>query len=138
MSRPLQSIVFYGTLMEGLGLPGKPDLAALGATRVAPCRVHAALYDTGLGYPALVAAGEAAAGTVTGELWELADPERALPLLDEYESVYPADTSASEYVRLRVRCLEPAGGEAWIYAWNGSTDGMTRVADGDWRAWTGA
>ena len=132
---PLRHIVFYGTLMDGLSLPGTPDLGELGATRVGRCRLHGALYDTGRGYPALTRAGDPAAGTVLGELWELVDPERALPDRDAYELAYPADESASEYLRLSVRCLEPAGTAAWVYVWNGSTADMKPVASGDWRIW---
>ena len=102
-------------------------------TRVGPCRVHGELWDTGLGYPALTRPGDPAAGEVLGELWELADAARALPVLDEYESLADSDAAGSEYLRSVVRCIEPAGAEAWIYLWNGSTDGMSRVTDGDWR-----
>lgn len=130
---PLRQIVFYGTLMEGLGLPGTPDLAALGVTRSGPCRLHAELWDTGLGYPALTRPGDATAGEVLGELWQLADPDRTLPLLDAYESLHDGDEAGSDYLRRVVRCVEPAGVEAWIYIWNGLTDEMSRVTDGDWR-----
>ena len=126
-------IVFYGSLMEGMTLAGKPDLAALAVTRVGPCRVHADLWDTGLGYPALTRPGDETAGEVLGELWQLVDPARALPLLDAYESLHDGDEAGSDYLRRAVRCVEPAGVEAWIYAWNGLTDGMSRVTDGDWR-----
>ena len=121
--------------MQGLTLRGKPDLAALGVTRVGPCRVQAHLWDTGLGYPALTAPGCEAAGEVRGELWQLTDPDRALPVLDAFESLYAEDEGGSDYLRHRVVCLEPAGVEAWIYVWNGPTAGMTLVSDGDWRAW---
>lgn len=100
---PLRHIVFYGSLMEGLTLPGKPDLAALGVTRVGPCRVHAALWDTGHGYPALTRPGDPAAGEVLGELWELADAARALPPLDAFEGLYDGDEEGSDYLRVAVR-----------------------------------
>lgn len=126
-------IVFYGSLMEGLTLPGKPDLGALGARRVGACTIPAALWDTGLGYPALTRAGDPAAGTVHGELWALADPSRALAPLDAFEGVRPGDDAASEYLRVRVRCLDPAGTEAWVYVWNGPLDGLERIPGGSWR-----
>ena len=124
--------------MEGLTLEGKPDLAALGATRVGPCRLRADLWDTGLGYPALTRPGEETAGEVLGELWQLADPAVALAALDAFESLYDGDEAGSDYLRRRVRCTEPAGAEAWLYVWNGPTEGMTPVAGGDWRAWLAA
>lgn len=126
-------IVFYGSLMDGLTLPGKPDLAALGATRLGPCTVAAALWDTGLGYPALSRPGDPAAGVVHGELWALADPARALAALDAFEGVRPGDDAASEYLRVRVRCLAPDGAEAWVYVWNGPPDGLARIPGGSWR-----
>ena len=107
-------------------------------TRVGPCRVRAELWDTGLGYPALTRPGSEAAGEVRGELWQLADPAAALPALDAFESLYDGDEAGSDYLRAIVRCVEPVGVEAWIYVWNGSTDGMARVAGGDWREWLAA
>ena len=121
--------------MSGLALRGKPDLATLGVTRAGPGRVRAHLWDTGLGYPALTGPCGEAAGEVRGELWQLADPDRALPVLDAFEGLYADDQAGSDYLRHRVACVEPAGVEAWIYVWNGPTAGMTRVDDGDWRAW---
>ena len=107
-------------------------------TRVGPCRVRAALWDTGFGYPALTRPGDEATDEVCGELWQLADPAAALPVLDAFESLYDGDEAGSDYLRRVVRCAEPAGVEAWIYVWNGPTDGMTPVAAGDWRAWLAA
>ena len=129
-----ERIVFYGSLMEGLTLPGKPDLAALGVVRLGPCRVRARLWDTGHGYPALTEPGAAGAGEVLGELWELTDPERALPPLDAFEGLYDGDEEGSDYLRVPITCTDPAGVEAWIYVWNGPTAGMAEVAGGDWRA----
>lgn len=123
--------------MKGLTLRGKPDLAALGATPAGPCRVRATLWDTGLGFPALTDV-DAGADEVLGELWALADPAAALPVLDAFESLYAEHEAGSDYLRHRVVCVKPAGVEAWIYVWNGPTAGMTRVADGDWRAWLAA
>jgi len=131
---PPALIVFYGSLMDGLTLTGKPDLAALAARRLEPCSFRGTLWDTGRGHPCLTALGAGHAGTVHGELWELADPDAALAVLDAFEGTIPGDDVASEYLRQRVTCSDPAGVEAWIYTWNRPTDGFTRLAGGSWRA----
>lgn len=127
----LRSIVFYGSLLTGLDQLGKPDLKALGVRLVGPCRVRGLLYDTGLGWPALLE-GE---GEVRGELWQVGNPAAVLPVLDEFEEIVPGDPAASPYRRIAVTCLEPAGLRAWIYVWNRPVDGLAPVAHGDWRAW---
>ena len=130
---PAALIVFYGSLMEGLTLAGKPDLAALGARCLSPCAFPGVLWDTGRGHPALTGLGATDAGTVHGELWELADRDAALPPLDAFEGLYDGDDDASAYLRRRVVCDDPAGVEAWIYLWNGPTSGFARLPGGSWR-----
>lgn len=136
-SAPPEPIVFYGSLMEGLTLAGKPDLAALRAARVGACLVRGVLWDTGNGHPCLTRAGDPEAGVVVGELWTLRDPARALAALDAFEGTVPGDDAASEYLRVRTQCLgaglQPEGVPVWIYVWNRPTDGMEMVRGGDWR-----
>lgn len=139
---PPELIVFYGSLMEGLTLAGKPDLTALGAARIDRCLVRGVLWDTGNGHPAMTRAGDPEAGVVVGELWALEEPERALAALDAFEGVVPGDDDASEYLRVRTQCLgaglQPAGVPVWIYVWNRPTAGMELVRGGDWRERVGA
>jgi gamma-glutamylcyclotransferase (GGCT)/AIG2-like uncharacterized protein YtfP len=126
-----RQIVFYGSLLEGLPLADKPDLAALGLGRAGPCRVPGVLYDTGEGYPALTRG----VGEVVGELWGPAgggEPDATLGAdvlrqLDAFEG--------AEYRREAASCLEPAGVAAWVYVWDRPVDGLVLITGGDWRAW---
>lgn len=63
------------------------------------------LYDTGRGHPALRLDG---IGRAPAQLFRLRDPERAWPVLDDYEG--------PEYER---RLLTLAEVVCWIYAWPG-------------------
>jgi gamma-glutamylcyclotransferase (GGCT)/AIG2-like uncharacterized protein YtfP len=78
------------------------------------------LYDTGLGYPALLPGTE---GAVPGWTLTLRSPADALAALDAYEG--------SEYRRARV--VDAAGRLCWTYLWTAPTHGFVPLADG-WHA----
>jgi len=91
--------------------------------------------DVGVGLAAVAVAARDNGdlpGATEGD--DLADPDAALAVLDAFEGTIPGDDVASEYLRQRVTCSDPAGVEAWIYTWNRPTDGFTRLAGGSWRA----
>lgn len=104
----------------GLLMPGQPswDLVAPyvagGPRRV---RVPGTLYDTGLGWPALVAD---VTSSVPGMLVPLRDPAALLPHLDVYEG--------PDYRRRRVTL---AGGTVcWLYTWTAPTTGFRHLPGG--------
>ena len=105
--------------MSGQSYAGRPDVERL-MRSLGPCRIPGALYSEG-DYPWLVAAE----GEVSGELYEVADPDAVFPMLDAYED--------DDYVRRTVRLLEPAV-DAWVYLWEGDPRGEP-IDDGDWRTW---
>jgi gamma-glutamylcyclotransferase (GGCT)/AIG2-like uncharacterized protein YtfP len=77
-----------------------------------------ALYDTGLGYPALrLGDGPGVSGSVV----DLARPAEALAELDEYEG--------AEYRRTRIAL--PGGLLAWTYVWVNSIEGL-RILTAPW------
>src|SRR5580700_8569997 len=102
-------LAVYGSLRTGHELPDTPP--ALGALLVdaGPCTIAGALFDLG-SYPGLVPGD----GRVVGELFEIVDVARALPLLDHYEGYDAADPEGSLYLRQSVLLVEPAI-EAWVY-----------------------
>jgi gamma-glutamylcyclotransferase (GGCT)/AIG2-like uncharacterized protein YtfP len=75
------------------------------------------LYDTGLGYPALVLDGT---GRVPGWTLRLRSPVATLVELDRYEG--------AEYRRLRV--VDSTGLPCWTYLWTAATTGFTRLGNG--------
>lgn len=75
------------------------------------------LYDTGMGYPALL---PGPAGRVPGWTLRLRSPVEALAALDEYEG--------GDYRRTRV--VDADGRLCWTYLWTARTDGLTRLPEG--------
>jgi gamma-glutamylcyclotransferase (GGCT)/AIG2-like uncharacterized protein YtfP len=85
-----------------------------------PARTAGALYDTGLGYPALrLGDGPGVSGWVV----ELRTPSAALSAMDAYEG--------PEYRRVRITL--PDGTMCWTYVWIGAVDGM-RLLTRQWPA----
>ena len=99
----------YGTLC-----PDAPQwslVEPMVAERPRPARVRGTLYDTGLGYPALLPGDDG----VPGWLLRLRAPAAALPTLDDYEG--------EEYRRVRMSTTD--GDACWTYLWDRPVDGMT-------------
>jgi gamma-glutamylcyclotransferase (GGCT)/AIG2-like uncharacterized protein YtfP len=121
----------YGTLRRGGAahalLEGLADFVAVGTC-------EGCLYLVA-DYPGVVLCNDAR-DRVSGEIHALREPATALPILDEYEGVRPQSTEPAEYVRRRrnVQLATGEGREAWIYLYNRPTDGLTRIASGDFAA----
>lgn len=121
-------LAVYGTLMSGQSYDGRPDVERM-MRSLGPCRIPGVLYSEG-DYPWLVEAD----GEVSGELYEVHEPETAFPVLDAYENEgrHTAD-GEGRYVRRTLRLLEPAV-DAWVYLWDGAERGEP-IDEGDWRTW---
>ena len=120
-------VAFYGTLMSTAPpLPGAPRLQGL-VEVVGPCVLEGTLHDLG-SYPGLALTD----GRVRGELCRVVSAE-ALAVLDAWEDYAVDDEAGSEYVRRRVRLLEPEQ-EAWTYAFNRAPVDLPVIGDGDWVA----
>lgn len=106
----------YGTLLRG----GSAEylLRPLIAVQETDAVLPGTLFDTKHGYPALVL--DDGPG-VAAEVYRLADPATAFPVLDEYEG--------PEYER-EVLVL-PDGRPCWVYRWLGKTVGLPRLQN-DW------
>jgi gamma-glutamylcyclotransferase (GGCT)/AIG2-like uncharacterized protein YtfP len=99
-------IFVYGTLRPGEG--AWPLIEPFVVGEPEPARLAGRVFDTGLGYPALLPAGDPD-DTVVGVLLTLAAPADAFVVLDEYEG--------EEYQRVRV--LDTLGRPCWTYRWLG-------------------
>jgi gamma-glutamylcyclotransferase (GGCT)/AIG2-like uncharacterized protein YtfP len=108
-------VFVYGTLRPDASDWWRLEPHATGAR---PARMPGALYDTGLGYPALLL-GEGPG--VAGWVVEVADPAQVLADLDEYEG--------TEYRRVRVAL--PGGLWCWTYVWVNSIEGL-RMLTAPW------
>ncbi|MBO6784775.1 MAG: gamma-glutamylcyclotransferase [Alphaproteobacteria bacterium] len=115
-------VAFYGTLRRGER--GFAELQLHERVRfLGSCRIAGVLCDLGA-YPGLVEGN----GSVVAELYDLHDTD-LLGELDYYELYDPARPDTSEFIRRRVRLLEP-GREAWVYFYNGPC--ARPIASGDW------
>jgi len=120
----------YGTL--------RSDAPGTRAELLGPCarvrcagKVHGALVDLGA-HPGLIEPTDARSW-VCGEVVELWD-EDALPQLDAYEGVGQIEAAPAQYDRV-VRPVECDSGEqvqAFVYRFIGASEGLPRVAGGDW------
>jgi gamma-glutamylcyclotransferase (GGCT)/AIG2-like uncharacterized protein YtfP len=122
-------VFFYGTLMAGFdrrrraGIDDKLTYVGRGAIR-------AALFDLGL-YPAAIPAPD---GHVWGEVYEMSDPSRVLPALDEIEGYREGEPDRSLYVRQETEVVMPDGrlAPASVYFYNAPLGRATRIQSGDY------
>lgn len=121
----------YGSLRPGSGHAMADWLRAQAEWRGRAGLEAARLYRVDW-YPALVpgVAGE----RVQGDLYRLAAPERAWPVLDEFEGVRGGEDD--EYARAIATVTGPDGVrvEAWVYWYRHPVQGLAPVAGGDWLA----
>jgi gamma-glutamylcyclotransferase (GGCT)/AIG2-like uncharacterized protein YtfP len=126
-------LVVYGTLLSGLGHQERLGVAG-GLELVGPCRVRGSLFALGW-YPGLVVddrpGDPSPPGLVAGELFRVVDPA-VVGVLDRFEGYDPASPATSEYLRVRVRVVEPDV-EAWVYVYAGPGRPGAHLSHGDWR-----
>ena len=120
----------YGTLRRSAAHPMHGLLQP--AEFVGHGEFRGRLYDLGA-YPGAVASDDPT-DIVQGEIYRLADPLATLARLDRYEGC--AETTAAakaEYVRSVTSIRLSAGGcvRAYIYLYQRSCAGLTRITSGD-------
>jgi gamma-glutamylcyclotransferase (GGCT)/AIG2-like uncharacterized protein YtfP len=83
-------------------------------------------------YPCVVKS-DVECGKVTGEIYDLKNEEFVLARLDEYEECSEKFPQPREYVRAIEEITMENGMpiKAWIYLYNRSTEGLSRIASGD-------
>jgi gamma-glutamylcyclotransferase (GGCT)/AIG2-like uncharacterized protein YtfP len=111
-------VFVYGTLQPDH--EAWPMLEPFVTGRPRRTAIRGALYDTGMGYPALRLDGDA---EVPGWVVPIRSPRRLLSTLDKYEG--------PDYRRIRV--VLPDGAVSWTYVWTEPTKGMAPLPSG-WRA----
>lgn len=72
---------------------------------------------------------------IHGEVYRLRQPNLTLHVLDDYEECLPQHPQPHEYRRLLKSITLNQGEmiEAWLYAYNRSIDGLTRINCGDYQ-----
>jgi gamma-glutamylcyclotransferase (GGCT)/AIG2-like uncharacterized protein YtfP len=124
-------VFFYGTLMSPFNRPGRqritPKLHYKGRGTI-----NAALFDLGI-YPAAIPTDDA--GRVWGEVYETADLQSVLSVLDEIEGYRPSEPDRSLYTRLLTDVTLDDGSaiQAWVYFYNAPLGQAQRIMSGDYR-----
>ena len=120
----------YGTLRRGSD-SGMHQLLAQSATRLGPATFQGRLYRIDW-YPGAIDA-ENAQDKVVGEVYQLREPARLWPRLDDYEGCGVDDRDRKEFVRVRRDVCLNSGSvrKTWIYLYNGPTADLSRIESGD-------
>ena len=143
----MQRVFVYGTL-----LPHQHNhhlLANARALGAAQTLSLFRMFDTGRGYPGVKVAGndsgfdktEVVPGgyPIIGAVYDV--DARHMATLDVLEGYREEGGGLYDRRRVPVAALtdtgsEGAGGEAWIYTFNGDTRFMAEILSGDWRSWS--
>jgi gamma-glutamylcyclotransferase (GGCT)/AIG2-like uncharacterized protein YtfP len=133
MPEPGPTYLFvYGTLRSNSKHAMNKVLEREG-DRIGRGRVPGILYNVG-SYPGAVKKAGARA-YVVGDVYRLGDSDRALKVLDRYEGWNQKKPESSEFRRSRV-AVDMGGAkriQAWVYLYNRSTAGLSRISSGDYR-----
>lgn len=122
----------YGTLMRDYGGEWSGRLAQMGEC-LGRGTVAGRLYMVSW-YPGLVEP-DGDGQRVAGEVWRLADPGAAWPVLDEYEGVIPGAPDVSRYRREAVEVVMDDGSATTCqtYILNYPVDDLELIPSGDFR-----
>jgi gamma-glutamylcyclotransferase (GGCT)/AIG2-like uncharacterized protein YtfP len=134
-SRPIpvnqQTLFVYGTLRRGS--PHEMARFLAGASRWhGSGRAPGRLYHLGW-YPGLVEP-QADGEWVRGDVFELHEPEKTLPLLDEYEGCGQASTTGFERRRVTVQLDAGLTLSCWAYLYRGQPGDAQWIVSGDYLA----
>lgn len=123
----MSELVFlYGSLMRGFEMHDALDLPRM-TEFVGEARCRGRLYDLG-DYPGMTLEGT---GRVQGELYRV-QGDGAIEMIDRHEGYYPETREGSTYVR-RLEEMVDRDLKAWVYVYNGSTNGHDVIESGSWR-----
>jgi len=119
-------IFLYGSLMRGFEMHEGLDLPSM-TVFLGEARCKGTLYDLGK-YPGMTLEGN---GRVRGELYRVRN-ENAMDVVDRHEGYYPESRRESTYVR-RLEEMVDRDLMAWVYVYNGPTNGQDVIDSGSWR-----
>ena len=123
----------YGTLMSGIENPINFQMAEFGefiGLGVIPAKLYLVDY-----YPGAILDTNGL-DNVTGEIYRLLNPKKALKILDSYEEYSYRERAHSEFVRKKVEVKQLANNEkiiAWTYIFNQPTTALVALQSGSFR-----
>ena len=135
MSGDCNFLFVYGTLRQASQAPMSQVLASH-SEYMDEGTIQAKLFDVGE-YPAVVLSSNKN-DTVIGEVFKI-NNSALLDQLDEYEGCSESDKQPHEYKRIKATAKLSNGKtvEAWIYAFNQSTDSLHLIESGDYMSYLG-
>jgi gamma-glutamylcyclotransferase (GGCT)/AIG2-like uncharacterized protein YtfP len=121
----------YGTLMRGFHEAWQDKFQA---KLIGQGTIRGRLYDLG-DYPGARVASTSSDDFVTGELYELSHPERAIRFLDGYEGYFPSEPHKSLFVRdlVTVTLQGCRKTRAWAYLYNRPVSDGKLIPSGNYR-----
>ena len=123
----------YGTLMSGIENPINFQMAEYGefiGLGTLPAKLYLVDY-----YPGAILDTNGL-DRVTGEIYRLLNPKKALKILDSYEEYAYRERAHSEFVRKKVTVRQISNNQqitAWTYIFNQPTTALTAVKSGSFR-----
>ena len=121
----------YGSLRSGFQHPAYGYISRY-FTLVAPAKAKGVLYDMG-DYPAAVPT--TTDQFIIGELYRINNPDElawAMAQLDDYEGLHTEAGESTLYRReITTVFTETGNTTAWIYWFNGNTEGKPSIESGD-------
>jgi len=127
----LDYLFVYGTLRLH-GLREVPRVLTRLGTPVATGHLKGVLFDLGP-YPGAVSSS-VDESLVRGDVYRIRNGKKLLAALDAYEGCGPEDPFPTEFRReiMDVMLDNGVSIKAWGYLYNRSTDGLKRIASGDY------
>lgn len=92
-------------------------------------KVKGKLFDLGE-YPGAILSDEGNQ-YIYGNILKINDPEKVFPLIDNYEGFGQHQPQPNEFIRITTLIETETGlADCWIYLYNLSVEGLTRIEDG--------
>ncbi len=131
MTNHANQLFVYGSLLSGFKHPAYEYISRY-FTLVSSAKIKGSLYDMGA-YPAAIPS-DAKEAFILGELYHINQPNEftwAMAQLDDYEGLNTEEGESPLYRREMVTVYLPANTtEAWVYWFNGDTNGKPLIQNG--------
>jgi len=120
----------YGTLLRDAGNDMSHLLASY--AHFVDCAIYNGKLYMVKGYPCIIPSNNHS-DTVVGEVYQINEPDKLLPILDEYEECGQGFPAPTEYVR-EIQDIKLKNGKtckAWVYIYNRSVENLEQIISGN-------
>lgn len=136
MNEKDQFIFVYGTLRKKFDHPIHHSLSG-NSEYLGKAFFRGILYEVGT-FPGAVSASDSER-RIVGELYQIHDTSKLLPVLDHYEGYHARFPSKSLFIRKKQKVKLKNGKfvQAWIYLYNRSVENLSEITSGDYVSYCG-